>query len=276
MRWYADNSELNGIRGADIPDILLFGGISIAPEHEPLLREKIEAVKTKHGHKRAPIKWNFKDLRKIYQRQNQEQLYRNMLESSNEWRKEIFEETSDCEYTIILSCIESYSTKRKDIKAIKEQLSEWVFSNGLMRYAMHVKEESPERAFVILDWPDGGNAKPFDCEYTAAFNRGKSASGVGYHSGALSKLPFHDSALYTNMLHSTILQFSDLIVGASREFIEYAIGKRIEGDGKGIECAKLFLSKFRGYPNNVLSKGLNVSTNNTGLRNTIGAAIRNA
>jgi len=276
MRWYADNSELNGIRGADIPDILLFGGIAIAPEYEPVLRKKIECVKAEYGHKRAPIKWNFKDLRKIYLKQNQEQLYRDMLESSNDWRKEIFEETSECEYTIILSCIESFSTRRKDIKAVKLQLSEWVFSNGLMRYALHVKESAPERAFVILDWPDGGNAKPFDREYTSAFNVGKSAAGINYLSGALSKLPFHDSALYTNMLHSTILQFSDLVVGASREFIEYAIGKRNEDDGKGIQCAKLFLSKFRGYPNNVLSKGLNVSTNNTGLRNTIGAAIRNA
>jgi hypothetical protein len=276
MRWYADNSELNGIRGADIPDILLFGGVAIAPEHEPVLREKIEGVKAKYGHKRAPIKWNLKDLKKTHQKQSQEQLYRDMFKSSNDWRKEIFEETSDCEFTIILSCIESFSKRRKDIKAVKERLSEWVFSNGLMRYALHVKESAPERAFVILDWPDGGNAKPFDREYTSAFNRGKSANGVGYHFDALSKLPFHDSALYTNMLHSTILQFSDLVVGASREFIEYAIGKRNEGDGIGIECLKLFLSKFRVYPNNVLSKGLNVSTNNAGLRNKIRAAIRNA
>jgi len=29
MRWYGDNSELNGIWKAEIPDVLLFGGIAI-------------------------------------------------------------------------------------------------------------------------------------------------------------------------------------------------------------------------------------------------------
>lgn len=73
MRWYADNSELNGIREAEIPDILLFGGYTVTDEQEINIRESIENIREKNfGSRRAPVKWNFKDLKDIYEKQGKQ------------------------------------------------------------------------------------------------------------------------------------------------------------------------------------------------------------
>ncbi len=105
MRWYADNSELNGIREAEIPDILLFGGISVAPHDEAPLRQAIELVKGKYGHPRAPVKWNFKDLKALYEKQNQTALYEQLKGTSKHWREEIFQAANEFDFTIIVACV---------------------------------------------------------------------------------------------------------------------------------------------------------------------------
>lgn len=272
MRWYADNSELNGIKGASMPNILLFGGVAVPPESDIPLRETIEKIKAKYGYLRAPIKWNFKDLKSLYKKQKMEALYNDLLKDSKSWRKEIFEETKDIDFTVIVACIESHSFTSKVIKGVKPDLTRFVFSNGLMRLALHVSETKPERTQVILDWPDKGNSKPFDSEYSCAYNNGKTKNDlVTYHSGPLSKLGFADSALYANMHHSTLLQFADLIVGATREVIECAIGKK--DDGFGVDMAKIIAHRYRGYYGNVFGRGITVASGDAGFRSNIRAYI---
>ncbi|WXG52740.1 MAG: hypothetical protein RNU03_18665 [Candidatus Sedimenticola sp. (ex Thyasira tokunagai)] len=161
MRWYADNSELNGLRGTTIPDILLFGGVAVPPDQEAGLRDAIESVKAKYAHKRAPVKWNFKDLKALYKKQGMDSLYDDLLKSSKEWRMEIAHATSSFGFKIIVAVVESHSIVRKTIKGYKPDLTRYSFSNGLMRYALHVEESKPDRAQVILDWPDKGDSKPF-------------------------------------------------------------------------------------------------------------------
>jgi len=141
-----------------------------------------------------------------------------------------------------------------------------------MRYALHVKESNPDRAEVILDWPDKGDSSPFDKEYASAFNHGKSPDGVVYSSGALKDLNFLDSAVYTNMNHSTILQFADLLVGATREFVECALGKKCYGFG--IDMLKLVFHKFRGTPCDVIGRGLSIASKNPQFRSSIDNAIK--
>lgn len=122
MRWYADNSELNGLRGAAIPDILLFGGIAIPPSEEKGLREAIEAVKSKFGHKRSPVKWNFKDLKALYKKQNKDDFYTDMLRDSKTWRLEIAKAAKNFDFKIIISVVESHSIVTKTIKGYKPDL----------------------------------------------------------------------------------------------------------------------------------------------------------
>ena len=49
MQWYGDNSELNGIWGSDLPDILLFGGIAIKKNSIQALKDIINRVKGRYS-----------------------------------------------------------------------------------------------------------------------------------------------------------------------------------------------------------------------------------
>ena len=257
MRWYADNSELNGLKEAEIPDILMFGGICVSPEVESSLRAAIEAAKAEFGPARAPVKWNFKDLKKKYEGEDRKEIYEELLKTSKEWRRRIFEEASGFDFKIVISCVEAHSATRKVIRSVKEDLTRFAFNNGLMRYGLHVQEEKPDRAVVILDWPDGGNSKPFDSEYAWAYTRGTTPEKIPYTCGKLESLGFHDSAVYTNMNHSVLLQFADLVVGATREFIEVCIGKK--KSGFGVEALQPIKHNFRGYPDQIVGRGISVA-----------------
>lgn len=259
MRWYADNSELNGVRGALIPDILMFGGIVINRDDEAGLREAIESVKAKYGHPRAPVKWNFKDLRKLYKKQGIEPLYERLLLASKEWREEIALKSLAFDYRIVISVIEGHSIARKTLVGVKPNLSSYAFSNGLMRFALHVQEERPSSAQIILDWPDKGDSKPFDLEYRTAYNEGKTGERqVAYHSGPLNALAFDDCAAYVNMHHSTLLQFADMVLGANRELVECALGKK--SSGFGVDFCEVIRERYRGYPSRIVGRGLSVAS----------------
>jgi hypothetical protein len=91
MKWYADNSDLTGIKDAEIPDIVLFGGIAVPTAAEQSLKASIEKVKAGYGSARSPVKWNMKDLQPIYENQKRGELYEKMLKSSAEWRPKIFQ-----------------------------------------------------------------------------------------------------------------------------------------------------------------------------------------
>jgi hypothetical protein len=109
IRWHADNSELRGIKEAEIPDVLLFGGISASHDTEQKLRVTIDEVKARYGTPRAVIKWNFLDLRKLYEDQGKQADFRVLLESSSRWRRDIFEAIRESDFTIVMSVLESHS-----------------------------------------------------------------------------------------------------------------------------------------------------------------------
>lgn len=136
-----------------------------------------------------------RDLKSLYKKQNREVMHKVLLDSSREWRGEIFAALAASDVTLIVACIESYSGSREKIKSNKEQLTRHSFSNGLMRFGLHAQQEKPDFAQVVLDWPDGGNSQPFDAEYSAAFNLGKTKCGaIKYQCGPLNTLNFVDSS----------------------------------------------------------------------------------
>jgi len=268
MKWYADNSELNGDKESEITDIFLFGGIVVHESMEKSLQLAVEEIKKEYGFSHSPIKWNMRDLKKLYVRHGILYVYENLIQSSEIWREAIFEELVKHEVTIIVACIESYSPKRGKIKLRKEELASHAFGNGLMRFGLHVKDHSPESAYVLLDWPDKGNSKPFDIEYANAYNFGKTpGQRITYKCGALNHLGFSDSIYYTNAHYSTLLQVADMVVGSSREFIECCLGKK--PPGQGVKCLKIVKSIIRGAPDKILGRGIIVSTGNTELRNKV-------
>jgi hypothetical protein len=263
VKWYADNSDLKGIKDADLNDIFLIGGIAIDARSESGLRSGIERVKGATGYARSPVKWNMKDLREHYERHNDLKRYDYLLRSSAEWRPKIFGCIAASNATIILACVEGYSVLRQVQKRTKEGLVRYAFNNGLMRFGLHVKEIGAAGASVVMDWPDGGDPKPFNIEYAFAFGRGSTPDKIPYRCGKLRDLGFSDSVNFTNTRHSTLLQAADLVVGASRELIECCLGKR--GPGPGVECLRIVRDRFRGAPSNIVGRGLSISSGNDAL-----------
>lgn len=258
VRWYADDTDLRTIEGVHIPNIVLFGGVVVDKSNEKLLRNAIEKAKSDFCHKRLPVKWNFKDLKPKYISQKRKEEYDGLLNNMVEVRKNIFEAISEIDFTIIISIVIGYSKNRTVLKDLQSDLARHVFSNSMMRYALHVSETTPERAEVILDWPSNNDSKPFDIEYASAYNRGKTKEGTPYHSGALEKLHFHDSIFYTRTPHSTIMQLSDMIIGATKEFIDCSLnGKKV---GQGTKLLENVACKFRGYPDNVIGRGISINS----------------
>ncbi|MCB4764008.1 MAG: hypothetical protein LGB78_08980 [Sulfurovum sp.] len=261
MRWYADDTDLRTISEVHVPNIVLFGGIVVDKANEKLLRDAIENAKSKFCHKRSPIKWNFKDLKLKYDSQKKSDAYNDILNNMIEVRKEIFDAVSEIDFTIIIAMVRGYSENKKTLKDLKSNLSQYVFSNSMMRYALYVQEKSPERAEVILDWPSGSDSKPFDIEYAAAYNGGITKDRQKYHAGSLANLNFHDSIFYTRMPHSTLMQLSDMIIGATREFILCSLQNNEKG--QGINLLKKVAPKFRGYPHNVIGRGISINAQAT-------------
>lgn len=266
MRWFVDDCEFRGNKGAQIQDIFLIGGVLVNDENEKKIREIFENIKLeKFGKIKIPIKWNLKGLDKSY--------HEILLPESDILRERLIKETLDCDYKIIISCIEAYSLDRKKIKEFKGNLHQFVFDNALMRYAKHIQECSISNASIILDWPPRNSSSIFDHVYNRAFIEGKSLIGEEYYSGPLSKLNFDDCLYFTHMINSSLLQLSDLIIGATHEFIECALGIKEKEKNFGYKCFDLFKSKFRGYPSNTIGRGLIISSGNNELKEAVESAI---
>ena len=257
LRWYADNSEMVGWRSAPIQDVFMFGGIIVEQEQEAPLRKQIEDIKEKYGPRRAPLKWNFRDLKDVYKRADADTLHKDLLNSSREWRTELLRLAIAADLKLVLACIEAYSLERKIIKLRKQSIAQYAFSNALQRVALHSKQSDASSCEVVLDWPDKGDPQPFCREYAAAFKDAKTTEGHPYHSGPLSGLGFTDTPMFQNMENSSLLQLADLVVGAVREYIEYSLGKR--SDGLGVDLTREMKHLFYGAPKNICGWGLVVA-----------------
>ena len=259
IRWIADNSELRGIWEAEIPDILFFGGVVIDESAGKRLCSILKHIKS--GYRREsdfPLKWNFLSLERYYRQYGLDESFATLKEDSIRWRSEIFRLASEVEFTIIMSIIKGHSRKREVLKNTRETLTRYAFSNALMRVGMHVREIAPGSAELLLDWPGEGQRGLFDDEYRSAFYRGQCADGqTGYYCGPLKGLGFSESALYSNMQECPLLQFSDLIVGALKEVVEVALGKK--EDSLGLGLTRLVKDKFRGTPEGIMGRGISIA-----------------
>lgn len=273
--WYADNSELNGIKNSEIPDIHIFGGLIIDENIELELRRNVEIIKKKYGgDKRLPIKWNFKDLKNIYTKRGKQDKYDLLNKNITLCKEEIFSEIAKYDFKVIISCIESHSQKRKIISSLKNDYTHYLFSNCLMRFGLEMQERNKDKnikAAVILDWPDANNPELFYSEYVWAFNVGKTSDkSTTYNCGPLKDLGFHDSIFFTTMKNSTKLQVADLIVGAFREFVEECLEKKC--DALGTRLTKMIIERYRDYPN-VIGRGIIVSSSSYDLTKKINEKI---
>jgi hypothetical protein len=256
IRWYADNSYIHGIWGAEIEDMLMFGGIALERDAERAISALMENVKMSYKQEADfPVKWNIRDLKKYYEKKGLAELYPVLLTESKEWRSHIFKEAADIEFTIIIALIKAYSRKRETIIETKERLTRYVFSDALMRVGHHVKEANASGVELVLDWPDSNQPRHiFDEEYHSALIYGVTCEKLEYHCGVLKELGFSDSIYFTSMKACSVLQFCDLVVGATKEFVDLALEK--DKETFGFDLLRGLNMKFRGALDDVVGRGL--------------------
>lgn len=261
MQWYGDNSELNGIWNAELPDILLFGGIAIRKDEIPRLCEIIKQNKSRYSEDPYfPIKYNFRELRSWFDQRGKADLYHRLIESSGEWRRSIIEESLECEYKIVVACINIFGRRAEHIRQSKEMVTRFCFADALMRVALLAQESDVPTCDVILDWPDGNRYAPYTEEYKSAYVSGCCHNYPlnRYYSGPLKDVGFSESPFFTRMEDCSLLQFSDLVVGATREFVDYCLGQRTR-DSFGVQLISCIVPKVRGYPHRIIGRGISVS-----------------
>jgi hypothetical protein len=259
VRWYADNSETKSNHEIAIPDIQLFGGIAA---NESVCAELVSVMKrVKTAYRRTPdfpLKWCFKDLEKDFRENRLTRSYTKLLRNWSEWRTEIFNHISQIDFRIFVSVIFSYGRSRSTLLDTKEAVTRFGFANALQRFGLFIKRLDLKPAEVILDWPDKSRKNLFDLEYKSAFQKGCSAVyGTGYRCGPLKNLGFSDSVLFTSMNQCCLLQISDMIVGACRELVEEALGRR--HNSLGTRLLRLVRGRIDGAPGSAVGWGIAIS-----------------
>ncbi|MCF8222309.1 MAG: DUF3800 domain-containing protein [Bacteroidales bacterium] len=265
-RFYADDNYAKSPESKK-DDIFIYGGILISLENERKLIEDIKRIKSQYTHPNLPIKWNMRDrsLKEIYERFGKQEDLQKLKQNSKKWRRDIIDSSIELDYTLFFSCLENYQKEKKNQKPIKESLTEYMFSNTLMRVGIHAKKLKLNQIITIIDWPADNNPTPFNREYYRAFYNGKSQNNIDYICGPLQEIGFHESVVFAKCTHSTMLQLSDILVGCLKEFLISNFKKK---ESLGKELFAKLIPKLYGYPN-VFSYGINISKQNMDFRNKV-------
>lgn len=275
---YIDESDIVSEGSSSHADTVVSGAILIDRAEVAHICAEVEKIKASFAtYGRLPVKWNFKDLRDEYKEHGLEEQYSILLKSSQEWRTQIFNILSSSKIEVVVSCIATYKKEREYVNEKKPELRRMAFTMILQRVALSARDKHSIDNHVIMDWPSGHDKEPYDREYTSAFNFGKTADGINpYKSGPLSKLGFQDCVGYSTTIHSTMLQVTDLVVGASKDVINSALGRNYTSQAHGL--LKAISPRFRGAPNfdQVLERGFCVSRGNSEMRRRITEELRKA
>ncbi|MFZ2285670.1 MAG: hypothetical protein WAV93_01680 [Bacteroidales bacterium] len=249
LRYYVDDCEFGG----SFNPIVLNGGIIIRSDQEIEMIRTIEDYKeAQFGHRFFPAKFNLKHLKPFYTKHLKVDLYERLMGDYDNFRNGLIETISKFDYKVLISCIQSFRDERTFVIASKDKLRRFAFSMCLMRFALEAKVSNQE-AELIFDFPTGSNPILTSEEYAFAYRRGSSSDNVTYSSGNLRCLNFLDSVKYSCTDYSSLLQITDIYVGAAKHFIEHIQEKG--GREFGYNLLSSNFSKFRGYPNRVPEYG---------------------
>jgi hypothetical protein len=268
MELVCDNSELNGIWGAEAPDVLVIGGYAIARNKVAPLLKNVRAVKEKRGlNPHCPVKWNMRDLDKALMAHGLLGQSDILIGQSNVLRTELLNELTAAGATIFASAILAYSNKKQVLGETREDLVSFSFGNLLMRVGLFCKETAGgRRVDVLLDWPEGNDRRPFTTEYYTGWRYGRSGpeeKAVKYECGALTDLAFSPAPTFAGMEFEPRLQLADLVVGATREFINFTLGKAKEG-AFGVQQFRSIIPHFyQAAGRQSLGRGITVSPTNS-------------
>jgi hypothetical protein len=268
MELVCDNSELNGIWGAEAPDVLVIGGYAIARDKVAPLLKKVQKVKENRGlNAHCPVKWNMRDLDRALMAHDLIGQKDILIGQSNVLRTELLTDLTAAGATIFASAIRAYSNKKQILGETREDLVCFSFGNLLMRVGLFCKEAGGgRRVDVLLDWPERHDRSPFTAEYYTGWRHGRSGpegKAVKYQCGALADLAFSPAPSFAGIEFEPRLQLADLVVGATREFINFSLGKAKE-DSFGVQRFKSLIPHLYQAPGRqMLGRGMTVSPPNS-------------
>jgi hypothetical protein len=279
MELVCDNSELNGIWGAEASDVLVIGGYAIPRDKVVSLLKKVEEVKEKRGlNRHCPIKWNMRDLDRALAAHDLIGQKDILIGQSNVLRSELLTELTTGGATIFASAIRAYSNRKQILGATREDLVGFSFGNLLMRVGLFCKETAGSRRVdVLLDWPERNDRAPLTAEYYTGWRYGRSGpehKAIQYQCGALAHIAFSPAPAFAGMEFEPRLQLADLVVGATREFINFSLGKAQEGSF-GVQQFKSLIPHFYQSPRaHILGRGVTVSPANSDFSTAILDALK--
>lgn len=268
MELVCDNSELNGIWGAEAPDVLVIGGYVISRDKVSPLLKKVQEVKAKRGlNAHCPVKWNMRDLDRALAAHDLIGQKDILIGQSNVLRSDLLTELTAAGGTIFASAIRAYSNKKQILGQTREDLICFSFGNLLMRVGLFCKGAAGgRRVDVLLDWPERNDRGPFTAEYYTGWRYGRSGPegrAVPYQCGALADIAFTPAPTFAGMEFEPRLQLADLVVGATREFINFSLGKAKE-DSFGVQRFKSLIPYLYQAPSSqILGRGVTVSPTNS-------------
>jgi hypothetical protein len=264
MEIVCDNSELNGIWGSDAPDVLVISGYAVPRDNVMRLLKKVQEVKAHRGlSAHCPVKWNIRDLDRALAAHDLSSQKDILIGQSNILRTELLNELTAAGATIFASAIRAYSNKKQVLGKTREDLIGFSFGNLLMRVGLFCKEAAKgRRVDILLDWPERNDRGPFVAEYYSGWRHGRSGpegKSVPYHCGALSDIAFTPTPTFAGTEFEPRLQLADLVVGATREFISFSLGK-IKEDAFGVQRFKSLLPHFYQTSDwQILGRGVTIS-----------------
>ncbi|MHA1329892.1 MAG: hypothetical protein ACTSR2_02335 [Candidatus Hodarchaeales archaeon] len=267
---FFDNSELMDIWGAEVPDILMVGGFAIPRNREQILINEVKRLKESYfGDPFVPVKWNIRDLQESLENRRGKELYRKVMNKSKEIRAGVLDAMKSENLTLFISIIHAYSNRKQILGKTKQDLVGFAFGNLLMRTGSYVKDQkTTTRTEVTLDWPESNDRTPFVKEYCSGWESGCSGS-VEYFCGPLCNLGFEQGPIFALMELNVGIQMADLIVGITREFIEFSMGKRSKNDF-GVGQFFNILEKFwKSNKGKILGYGISLSPPDDELSNRI-------
>jgi hypothetical protein len=263
-----DSSEVTGPWGAEAPDVIIVGGYGIERDSKALLLEEIAQVKSQHGlDPDCPVKWNLRDLRRQLAADDVKETLPQLLACGDPLRRDLVDALVRLQAKSFFSIIRAYSNKKEVLSETQRKLSAFSFGNLLMRVGKfrNSHHRAGNSCEVVLDWPAANDRRPFVDEYRCAWRLGTSTgSNVTYKCGALRNLGFYPSPVFSVMELDPLLQLADIAVGATRCFLDFALG-RITGDTFGVQCFKRLLPTIWHINGNVIGNGLTVSQANSDL-----------
>ena len=267
-----DSSEVTGPWGAEAPDVIIVGGYGIDSGSKVLLLEEIAAVKRQHGlDPDCPVKWNLRDLRRPLAAGDFKDCLPRLLACGDPLRRDLVDALVKLQATSFFSIIRAHSNKKKVLSDTQRELSAFSFGNLLMRVGKF--RNSPyttgNSCEVVLDWPPANDRRPFVDEYRCAWRLGTSTGpNVTYNCGSLRNLGFYPSPVFSVMELDPLLQLADIAVGATRCFLDFALGK-VTGDTFGVQCFKRLRQTIWQMNGHVIGNGLTVSPANSDLSATL-------